>query len=109
MKNLKCKICICIISFISREGNHPDDYSRLTYRKLLEEVCRFANVLKNLGVRKGDRVSIYMPMVLELAIAMLACARIGAVHSIVVSDILLQRFEVKFSPLSILITISALT
>ncbi|XP_059613931.1 acetyl-coenzyme A synthetase [Phlebotomus argentipes] len=65
------------------EGNHPDDYSRLTYRKLLEEVCRFANVLKEHGVRKGDRVSIYMPMVLELPVAMLACARIGAVHSIV--------------------------
>lgn len=68
-----------------REGNHPDDYSRLTYRKLLEEVCRFANVLKMHGVNKGDRVSIYMPMIMELPIAMLACARIGAVHSIVVS------------------------
>ena len=68
-----------------REGNHPDDYSRLTYRKLLEEVCRFANVLKSHGVQKGDRVSIYMPMVMELPVAMLACARIGAVHSIVVS------------------------
>lgn len=71
--------------FSFREGNHPDDYSRLTYRKLLEEVCRFANVLKMHGVNKGDRVSIYMPMVMELPIAMLACARIGAVHSIVVS------------------------
>lgn len=68
-----------------REGNHSDDYSRLTYRKLLEEVCRFSNVLKMHGVNKGDRVSIYMPMVMELPIAMLACARIGAVHSIVVS------------------------
>lgn len=67
-----------------REGNHPDDYSRgLTYRKLLEEVCRFANVLKDHGIKKGDRVSIYMPMILELPIAMLACSRIGAVHSIV--------------------------
>lgn len=71
----------------NREGNHPDDYSRLTYRKLLEEVCRFANVLKMHGVNKGDRVSIYMPMIMELPIAMLACARIGAVHSIVVSII----------------------
>lgn len=70
---------------VYREGNHSDDFSRLTYRKLLEEVCRFANVLKMHGVNKGDRVSIYMPMVLELPIAMLACARIGAVHSIVVS------------------------
>lgn len=74
-----------IINF--REGSHPDDFSRLTYRKLLEEVCRFANVLKMHGVNKGDRVSIYMPMTLELPIAMLACARIGAVHSIVVSII----------------------
>lgn len=73
------------VHLANREGNHPDDYSRLTYRKLLEEVCRFANVLKMHGVNKGDRVSIYMPMIMELPIAMLACARIGAVHSIVVS------------------------
>lgn len=70
---------------IFREGNHPDDFSRITYKKLLQEVCRFANVLKSHGVRKGDTVSIYMPMILELPIAMLACARIGAIHSIVVS------------------------
>lgn len=68
-----------------REGNHPDDRGKLTYRKLLREVCCFANVLKSHGVQKGDRVAIYMPMVLELPVAMLACARIGAVHSIVVS------------------------
>lgn len=55
----------------------------MTYRKLLDEVCRFANVLKAHKVGKGDRVAIYMPMVMELPIAMLACARIGAVHSIV--------------------------
>ena len=70
-----------------REGNDPEDYSRLTYKKLLEEVCRFANVLKSKGVTKGDRVAIYMPMILELPIAMLACTRIGAVHSVVVSFI----------------------
>lgn len=80
------------------EGNHPDDYSKgLTYRKLLEEVCRFANVLKDHGIQKGDRVSIYMPMILELPIAMLACARIGAVHSIVFagfsSDSLAERMH----------------
>ncbi|XP_012144046.1 acetyl coenzyme A synthase isoform X1 [Megachile rotundata] len=77
------------------EGNDPDDYSRLTYRKLLEEVCRFANVLKSKGVTKGDRVAIYMPMILELPIAMLACTRIGAVHSVVFagysSDSLAER------------------
>lgn len=71
----------------NREGNHPDDYTRITYKKLLQEVCRFANVLKAHGVRKGDTVSIYMPMILELPIAMLACSRIGAIHSIVVSDL----------------------
>ncbi|XP_063240789.1 acetyl-coenzyme A synthetase isoform X2 [Bacillus rossius redtenbacheri] len=65
------------------EGNDPEDYSRLTYRKLLKEVCRFANVLKTRGVTKGDRVAIYMPMILEVVVAMLACCRIGAVHSLV--------------------------
>lgn len=74
-----------ILNFL-REGNHPDDYSRLTYKKLLQNVCQFANVLKSNGVKKGDRVSLYMPMILELPIAMLACARIGAVHTIVVSN-----------------------
>ena len=65
------------------EGNRPDEDAALTYRELHEQVCRFANVLKSKGVKKGDRVSIYMPMIPELAVAMLACARIGAVHSIV--------------------------
>lgn len=69
-----------------REGNDIEDYSRLTYRKLLEETCKFANVLKSKGVQKGDRVAIYMPMILELPIAMLACTRIGAVHSVIVSS-----------------------
>ena len=65
------------------EGNEPGEDAKLTYKQLHAEVCRFANVLKSRGVAKGDRVSIYMPMVKELAIAMLACARIGAIHSIV--------------------------
>ncbi len=65
------------------EGNEPGEDARLTYRQLHTEVCKFANVLKAKGVKKGDRVSIYMPMVKELPIAMLACARIGAIHSIV--------------------------
>ncbi|KAG8249114.1 Acetyl-coenzyme A synthetase, cytoplasmic [Homalodisca vitripennis] len=77
------------------EGNDPDDYSRLTYKKLLEEVSRFANVLKSKGLTKGDRVAIYMPMVLEIVVAMLACARIGVIHSIVFagfsSDSLAER------------------
>ena len=65
------------------EGNEPGEDATLTYRQLHEQVCKFANVLKARGVRKGDRVSIYLPMIPELAVAMLACARIGAVHSIV--------------------------
>ncbi len=65
------------------EGNEPTEDAKLTYKQLHAEVCKFANVMKGHGVKKGDRVSIYMPMVKELAIAMLACARIGAVHSIV--------------------------
>ncbi len=65
------------------EGNEPGENKSLTYRELHREVCKFANVLKNHGVKKGDRVSIYMPMVIELSIAMLACARVGAIHSIV--------------------------
>lgn len=61
----------------------PGDQRKLTYRELLAEVCRFANVLKGQGVQKGDRVSIYMPMTPELPVAMLACARIGAIHSVI--------------------------
>jgi acetyl-CoA synthetase len=65
------------------EGNEPGEDKTLSYRELHEQVCRFTNVLKSRGVKKGDRVSIYMPMVLEATIAMLACARMGAVHSVV--------------------------
>jgi acetyl-CoA synthetase len=65
------------------EGNQPGEDAKLTYQQLHAEVCKFANVLKKFGVKQGDRVSIYMPMIKELPIAMLACARIGAVHSIV--------------------------
>ncbi|WP_421864366.1 acetate--CoA ligase [Parvibaculum sp.] len=65
------------------EGDEPSDQKSITYKELHEEVCRFANVLKARGVKKGDRVTIYMPMIPEAAYAMLACARIGAIHSIV--------------------------
>lgn len=65
------------------EGDDPSVDKKITYRELHEEVCKFANVLKSRGVKKGDRVCIYMPMVPEAAMAMLACARIGAVHSVV--------------------------
>uniref|UniRef100_A0A7N9B246 acetate--CoA ligase n=1 Tax=Mastacembelus armatus TaxID=205130 RepID=A0A7N9B246_9TELE len=65
------------------EGNSPDHHMTITYHQLLRQVCRCANVLKQMGVKKGDRVSIYLPMIPELVYTMLACARIGAVHSIV--------------------------
>ena len=65
------------------EGDEPGETRRLTYAQLHEEVCRFANVLKGQGVRKGDRVTIYMPNMPEAAMAMLACTRIGAIHSVV--------------------------
>jgi acetyl-CoA synthetase len=65
------------------EGDDPKESKSITYRQLHDEVCRFANVLKAHGVRKGDTVTIYLPMIPEAAYAMLACARIGAVHSIV--------------------------
>ena len=65
------------------EGDDPYDDSKITYRELHAHVCRFANVLKAHGVKKGDRVTIYMPMIPEAAYAMLACTRIGAVHSVV--------------------------
>ncbi|MBT3092447.1 MAG: acetate--CoA ligase [Candidatus Thiodiazotropha endolucinida] len=65
------------------EGDNPDEDRKITYRELHEEVSKFANVLKSRGVKKGDRVSLYLPMIPEAAVAMLACTRIGAVHSIV--------------------------
>ena len=65
------------------EGDDPSEHKNITYGQLHEEVCRFANVLKAQGVKKGDRVTIYLPMIPEAAYAMLACARIGAVHSVV--------------------------
>jgi acetyl-CoA synthetase len=65
------------------EGDDPAEDRRITYRELHDAVCRFANVLKARGVRKGDRVTIYLPMIPEIAVAMLACARIGAIHSVV--------------------------
>jgi len=65
------------------EGDNPYDDKKVTYNELYEHVCRMANVLKKHGVKKGDRVTIYMPMIVETAYAMLACARIGAIHSVV--------------------------
>jgi len=65
------------------EGNNPDEDSKVSYKQLLDQVCQFANALKALGVKKGDRVCLYMQMIPQLPVAMLACARIGAVHSVV--------------------------
>lgn len=74
------------------EGDEPDQQKTLTYTQLHQEVCKFANVLKSQGVKKGDRISIYMPMIPEVIVAMLACARIGAIHSVVFAG---------FSPVSL--------
>jgi len=90
---------------IQWEGNEPGEDRALTYKQLHEEVCKFANVLKAQGIKKGDRVQIYLPMIPELAISMLACTRIGAIHSIVFggfsSDSLRDRIEDSKSKLLI--------
>jgi len=65
------------------EGDDPGEDRRITYRELHDAVCRFANVMKARGVEKGDRVTIYLPMIPEIAVAVMACARIGAIHSVV--------------------------
>jgi acetyl-CoA synthetase len=82
----------CLDRHLKTRGNQPaiiwqgepeEDVKRITYTELHAEVCKFANVLKSLGIKKGDRVAIYMPMIPEAAVAMLGCARIGAIHSVV--------------------------
>jgi len=82
---------------IQWEGNEPGEEKGITYKELHEQVCKFANVLKAHGIKKGDRVCLYLPMVPELAISMLACTRIGAIHSIVFggfsSDALRDRIQ----------------
>jgi acetyl-CoA synthetase len=79
------------------ESDDPEVSAKVTYRQLHEKVCRLANALKGLGVKKGDRVCIYLPMVVEAAVAMLACARIGAIHTVVFGgfspDSLAQRIQ----------------
>jgi acetyl-CoA synthetase len=79
------------------EGDDPKDSKHITYRQLHDEVCRMANILRNRNVEKGDRVTIYLPMIPEAAYAMLACARIGAIHSVVFGgfspDSLAQRIK----------------
>ena len=75
------------------EGDEPGDSKKISYRDLFEEVCKLANGLKSLGVKKGDRVCIYMPMIPEAAFAMLSCARIGAIHSVVFGGFSPQALE----------------
>ncbi|CAM4644342.1 acetyl-coenzyme A synthetase, cytoplasmic isoform X1 [Caretta caretta] len=91
------------------EGNEPGDSMKISYSELMHKVCQFANVLREQGIKKGDRVSIYMPMIIELVVAMLACARIGALHSIVFAgfsaDSLCER--ILDSNCSLLITADA--
>merc|ERR1712168_1150797 len=65
------------------EGNDPNDVDSVTFIDMKRRVCQLANALKSKGIGKGDRVAVYMPMILELPIALLACARIGAIHSVV--------------------------
>ena len=93
-KNLKTRANKVAIQW---EGNEPGEDRAITYQQMYEEVCKFANVLKGLGVKKGDRVCLYLPMIPELAISMLACTRIGAIHSIVFggfsSDSLRDRLQ----------------
>lgn len=74
------------------EGNDPADASTITYGQLLKRVCKFANALKSLGVEKGHTVAIYQPMIVDLVVAMLACARIGAIHSIIFGGFSAEAF-----------------
>ena len=73
-------------------NSKSDKGRKITYRDLHTEVCKFSNVLVKNGVKKGDKVCLYMPMVPELVIAVLACARVGAIHSVVLLDFLLSHF-----------------
>ncbi|MHB9028455.1 MAG: acetate--CoA ligase [Candidatus Latescibacterota bacterium] len=87
-------------------GDSPEEERRITYKEMKNEVSKFANVLKGLGVKKGDRVCLYMPMIPELAIAMLACTRIGAIHSIVFGGFSAEALQnrIQDSLCSILVT-----
>uniref|UniRef100_A0AAZ3P9C4 Acetyl-coenzyme A synthetase, cytoplasmic n=1 Tax=Oncorhynchus tshawytscha TaxID=74940 RepID=A0AAZ3P9C4_ONCTS len=88
------------------EGNSPDHHEAITYGQLLGQVCRCSNTLKQMGVRKGDRVAIYLPMIPELVYTMLACTRIGAVHSIVFAGFSAESLceRIMDSQCSILVT-----
>lgn len=91
---------------IQWEGNEPTEDKSYTYKELYTEVCKFANVLKSLGVKKGDRVCFFLPMIPELAIGMLACSRIGAIHGIVFGGFSAEslRDRIQDSEAKILVT-----
>ena len=91
------------------QGEPDEDVKVYTYQMLHSEVCRFANVLKKMGVQKGDRVSVYLPMIPELAIALLACTRIGAIHSVVFAGFSAQSLKsrIQDSEAKVLITADA--
>lgn len=90
---------------ILHEGDQPGVVTEITYEELLQQVCRVANAMKELGVKKGDFVTLYMPMVPEAAVAMLACARLGAPHSVVFAgfsaEALRDRIVVSYSVLAV--------
>ena len=85
----------------------PGETRIYTYWELYREVCKFANVLKGMGVRRGDRVALYLPMIPELAIAMLACARIGAPHSVVFGGFSAEALRERIADLQATLLITA--
>lgn len=91
------------------EGNEPHESKTLTYQQLYEQICKFANVLKEQGIKKGDRVCIYLPMIPEVVVAMLACARIGAIHSVVFGGFSAEALKTRIldAQCSLLITADA--
>lgn len=89
------------------EGNEPTNTRHITYQELHELVCKFANVLKNQGIKKGDRVCIYLPMIPEVVVAMLACARIGAIHSIVFAGFSAEALKTRINDANCRLLITA--
>jgi acetyl-CoA synthetase len=89
------------------EGDQPGESRRVSYRELHTQVCKFANVLKDLGVQKGDRVTIYLPMIPEAAVAILACARIGAIHSVVFAGFSAESIASRIADCSSRLVITA--
>ena len=80
------------------EGDDPNEAKTITYAELHKEVCQFANGLKSIGAKKGDRITLYMPMIPEALVAMLACARIGAVHSVVFGGFAANELAKELGP-----------